>query len=112
MAASFMQLGGGSPKAGRQLLSWVLKAGVARDQTTLTYGTWYYNSVDEKRTWAQAMAELVRGGRMRGVALDAKLATEDELEEMAKAWDDWWVKEDASLAMMLSEILIQLFIQL
>lgn len=57
---------------------------------------------------AQAMSELVRGGRMRGVALDAKLATEDELEEMARDWDEWWAKEDASLAMMQGEVVIQL----
>lgn len=53
MAANFMQLSGGSPKAGRQLLSWVLNAGVRRDQITMTFGTWYYNSEDEKRTWGR-----------------------------------------------------------
>ena len=49
----FTKIAGGCPIAGRQLLSWALKAGVERNQITATYGTWYYNSPDEKKVWGK-----------------------------------------------------------
>jgi hypothetical protein len=56
---------------------------------------------------AQAMVERVRGGRLREVGLKSGLVTENDLEEMAKAWEEWAERDDASLAMMHGEILIQ-----
>jgi hypothetical protein len=56
---------------------------------------------------AQAMVERVRGGRLREVGLKSGLVTENDLEEMAKAWEEWAGRDDASLAMMHGEILIQ-----
>lgn len=44
LMAGIMRSGGGTPTAGRQLLSWALKAGVKRSQTTLSYCTWSYNT--------------------------------------------------------------------
>lgn len=44
---------------------------------------------------------------MRGAGLAAKLITEDELDEMANAWEEWADTEDSTLAMMSGEILIQ-----
>ncbi|KAI4861516.1 hypothetical protein F4820DRAFT_65385 [Hypoxylon rubiginosum] len=59
---------------------------------------------------ARDMVELVRGGRMCGIVLDAKLVTEEELEKMAEAWEGWWPKEDSSLAMMQGEGEQQVFL--
>jgi len=56
---------------------------------------------------AQGLATIVRGGRTRDAGLKAGLVTENELEGMAKAWEEWAEKEDASAAMMHGEILIQ-----
>lgn len=54
------------------------------------------------------MAKLIRsGGRTRQRALGAGLATEDELEEIAKAWEEWAEMGEATLGMMHGEILIQ-----
>lgn len=50
---------------------------------------------------------MVRGGRMRENGLKSGLITENDLEEMAMAWEEWTEKDDASLAMMHGEILIQ-----
>lgn len=44
---------------------------------------------------------------MRDVGLSTGLVTEDELEEMAKGWQEWAAMEDASVAMMHGEIIIQ-----
>ncbi|KAF2105038.1 S-adenosyl-L-methionine-dependent methyltransferase [Rhizodiscina lignyota] len=106
-AADMMSAAGGTPIGGRQLLPWALKAGVKRDQITVSYGTWSFSTPREKETWAQAMAERVRGGRLREGGLKSGLTTENDLEEMATDWEKWAQRDDASLAMMQGEVLIQ-----
>ncbi|KAK7739672.1 hypothetical protein SLS53_005639 [Cytospora paraplurivora] len=105
----FIQMNGGTPKAGRQLLSWALAvgSGVSRDHITPSYGTWCYHEPNEKKAWSQAMVLELRGGRLREVGLDAKFATEEDLEEMATAWEEWAENEDAILGMMHGEILVR-----
>ncbi|KAL9087505.1 MAG: hypothetical protein Q9165_006616 [Trypethelium subeluteriae] len=103
----FMKIAGGSPTAGRQLLSWALKAGVERGQITASYGTWCYSSPDDKQAWAKALIERVHSGRLRTTGLESGLVTESDLEEMGKAWEEWRERDDASLGMMHGEILIQ-----
>lgn len=56
---------------------------------------------------AHAMMVYLRGGRIRTAALAMKLATEDELEEMAVAWEEWTKRDDAMLSMMQGEIIIE-----
>jgi ubiquinone/menaquinone biosynthesis C-methylase UbiE len=49
LMAGLMSAGGGTPTAGRQLLSWALTAGVERNQVTLSYGTSSYLTAEERR---------------------------------------------------------------
>lgn len=56
---------------------------------------------------AQGIIDQIKGGRMRGAGLNAKLTTENELDQMVKAWEEWADREDSTLAMMSGEILIQ-----
>ncbi|KAF4624104.1 hypothetical protein G7Y89_g14070 [Cudoniella acicularis] len=92
-AASMMKAAGGSATGGRQLLSWALKAGVEREKITLTY--------------AQALIDRVRAGRLREGGIKAGMVTESDLEEMATHWEEWAERKDASIAMMHGEVLIQ-----
>lgn len=55
----------------------------------------------------QALVDRVREGPMRERGLKAGLATEADLEEMAEAWEEWIGREDASVAMMSGEIIIE-----
>jgi hypothetical protein len=55
----------------------------------------------------QAMVGIIRGGRIRQKVLELGLATEDDLEEMAKAWEEWQEREDAIVGMMHGELLVQ-----
>ncbi|KAE8447220.1 hypothetical protein EG329_011051 [Mollisiaceae sp. DMI_Dod_QoI] len=107
LVVQIMKAPGGSSNGGRQLLSWALKAGARRDQITATYGNWCYSAPADKQVWAQAMVERVRGGKIRNAALAAGWVTEEDLEEMAKAWEEWEETDEASLGMMHGEILIQ-----
>ena len=49
----------------------------------------------------------MRGGRMRKTGLDSGLATAEELEEMARAWEEWAELKEAILGMMQGEIIIR-----
>jgi 2-polyprenyl-3-methyl-5-hydroxy-6-metoxy-1,4-benzoquinol methylase len=51
--AATMTGAGGTSTAGRELLSWALKAGAARNQITLSFGTWSYQTMDEKKIWGR-----------------------------------------------------------
>lgn len=44
----------GSSRAGRQLLSWSLKAGADRSQITATFGSWCYTTPDDKQVWGKS----------------------------------------------------------
>lgn len=56
---------------------------------------------------AQAMIQQVRGGGLRKKGLESGLTTENDLEEMIQAWEDWQARDDATLGMLQGEILIQ-----
>lgn len=56
---------------------------------------------------AQGLCDQLRGGSLRDRALKFGLGTENDFEEMAKAWEEWANRDDASLAMLHGEILIQ-----
>lgn len=53
-----------------------------------------------------ALAERIRSGGMRKKALEMGITTEEELQEMAEAWDEWIDQEDASFGCMHGEILV------
>ena len=54
------------------------------------------------------MSERIRHGEMRKKALELGVITEDEqVEEMAKAWQEWAETDEATLGMMHGELLIQ-----
>lgn len=105
--AGHMSSGGGTPTAGRQLLSWALKAGVERSQVTVSYSTSSYHTPRDRRTCCKGLCDQLRGGSLREKALKFGLGTENDLEEMAKAWEEWAKRDDASLALLHGEILIQ-----
>jgi hypothetical protein len=53
LIARYMKSAGGSPTAGRELLSWGLKAGAQWNQITVSYGKWYCNTPVDKEVWGK-----------------------------------------------------------
>ena len=53
LAAQCIRMVGGSSAAGRQLLSWALKAGVERSKVTTSFGAWGYSETEERRVWGR-----------------------------------------------------------
>ncbi|KAL6915839.1 hypothetical protein ACHAP8_005443 [Fusarium lateritium] len=97
---------GGQGKGGRQLLSWTLEAGASRQDITLSFGTWCYSTPEDKKAWGSAMKDRSLTGFVRQKAIEMGNATGDELDEMAKAWEQWIERDDASLGIMNGEALI------
>ena len=56
---------------------------------------------------AQGLCDQLRGGSLREKALKFGLGANNDFEEMAKAWEEWAERDDASLAMLQGEVLIQ-----
>ncbi|KAJ7180777.1 S-adenosyl-L-methionine-dependent methyltransferase [Mycena filopes] len=108
-AGCINKLAGGSTSAGRQLLSWALQAGAERTQITATFGTWCYNTAEDKQGWAEGIVNTIRNtdGALRKGGLATGMTTEDDLEEMAKAWEEWSKNDDATLGMLHGEVIIQ-----
>ncbi|KAF5018233.1 hypothetical protein F66182_9796 [Fusarium sp. NRRL 66182] len=97
---------GGQDKGGRQLLAWARAAGASREDITASFGTWCYSALEDKKAWGLAMKDRLLGGFMRDKSVEMGIATEAELDDMAKAWEQWIETDDASLGIMNGELLI------
>lgn len=53
------------------------------------------------------MVDQLRQGQLRSIGLSTKLTTDEDLDEMAAAWEKWAQTEGAILGMMHGEILIR-----
>ena len=56
---------------------------------------------------ARGLCQQLRKGGMREKALNSGISNENELEEMAQAWEEWAERDDACLAMLQGEMLVQ-----
>jgi ubiquinone/menaquinone biosynthesis C-methylase UbiE len=93
------------PDAGRRLLSWAHAAGL-RD-TVATASTYCYASAEERRWWGASWAGRATASSFAEQALAYKLATREELEEIAAAWLRWGAADDGWLGMLHGELLIR-----
>ncbi|KAK6354635.1 hypothetical protein TWF696_003775 [Orbilia brochopaga] len=107
LMAGLMSAGGGTPTSGRQLLSWALKAGAELSQITVSYSTTSYHTLNDRIICSQGLCDQLRRGSLREKALKFGLGTENDFEEMAKTWEEWAETDDAILAMLQGEILVQ-----
>ncbi|MBY0441270.1 MAG: methyltransferase domain-containing protein [Mycobacteriaceae bacterium] len=94
---------GGEPDAGRQLLSWALKAGFT--DITPTGSMWCYATDATRRWWGQMWADRVLHSRLAGQLLSLGLATTTQLDQIATAWRSWAAAPDGWLAIPHGEIL-------
>lgn len=129
LMAGLMRAGGGTSTAGRELVSCALKAGIERGQVEVSYTTSSYSTASERQICgksctlnlmvavimmltfdiciAQGLIDQLKGGsRLREKSLRFGLGTDGDFDAMAKAWEEWAKREDASLAMLQGEILV------
>ncbi|KAK6423747.1 hypothetical protein LTR95_016494 [Oleoguttula sp. CCFEE 5521] len=98
---------GGSSTAGASLAAWAVQAGASRDRVTLGMGSWLYASPDERKVWGGTFRDRILSGTMRTTALRLGIASEAEMEEMAKEWERWIENEAGCCGSLHGELLVQ-----
>ena len=93
---------GGEPDAGSRLLSWSRAAGFSRVQASAS--TWCYATPELRAWWGGTWAERCRSS-FGPRAVELGLAGPDELEEMARAWQQWAEADDGWFVVVHGEVL-------
>lgn len=94
---------GAEADAGRRLLSWARAAGFSSVQCSAS--AWCYATPAERQWWGGLWAERVVESRFAEHAVTRGLATADELEAIARAWQDWSAADDGWFTVLHGEIL-------
>ncbi len=78
---------GGEPDAGRRLHSWAREAGYSDVRASAS--VWCYTTDEERGTWANTWANRVRHSEFATRALSSGLATQEDLDRIARGWLTW-----------------------
>ncbi|KAH6617549.1 S-adenosyl-L-methionine-dependent methyltransferase [Chaetomium tenue] len=98
---------GGEDRGGRKLLSWVLEAGVDREDVEAGFGAWCFSTSEDKRVWGESMISRLQSGQMRDKGLEMGITTVEDIEDMIKAWREWIETEGATLGLMNGEVIVK-----
>lgn len=94
---------GGEPNAGRRLKAWALEAGFAEVETRASI--WNFSDATDREWWGGMWEARVLQSAFAGDALGKGVATQDELEEISRAWREWADSPEGWLAMPHGEVL-------
>ena len=84
---------GGNPHPGGRMHVWARDAGFEMDKIQRTAGSWCFSSPEERRYWGGSMGERIKDSGLAKKSVEEGFAKEEDLDEMAKAWQDW-VKDE------------------
>ena len=93
---------GGEPDAGSRLLSWFRAAGLGEVEPSAS--TWCYATPELRAWWGGTWAERCRSS-FGPRAVELGLAGPDDLEEMARAWQEWAEADDGWFVVVHGETL-------
>jgi ubiquinone/menaquinone biosynthesis C-methylase UbiE len=96
---------GGEPNAGRRLLAWAHEAGFDPATVKCTASAWCYATPDERAWWGGLWAERLTKSNFAPTAMQHKIATIEEIEQLCAAWRAWAEAEDAWFSVPHGEIL-------
>lgn len=94
---------GGEPNAGRRLKSWALEAGFT--EVTTSASIWNFSDAVDREWWGSMWEARVLQSAFAGDALGKGLASQEQLEEISRAWREWADSEAGWLGMPHGEIL-------
>ncbi|EMD32767.1 hypothetical protein CERSUDRAFT_68479 [Gelatoporia subvermispora B] len=86
--------------AGRKLVGWALSAGFRRSDITSTAGVWCYSTPEERSYWSSLVSEVTMVSDLGRSAVAQGFVTQEGLEQMAHAWDEWGAAEDGWFAVI------------
>lgn len=90
------------PDAARRLLSWCRSAGF--EDVTAGASAWCFASGAERAWWAGLWRDRVRKSSFAGQAMERGFATEETLERIAQAWEEWAAAPDAWFGVLNGEV--------
>lgn len=96
------RLAGGEPDAARHVLAWARAAGLT--DIVPTTSTWTYATPERRDWWGGQWVERARHSSFATQAVEAGLATPDDLEQISAAWADWSREEDGWFTMVHGEV--------
>jgi SAM-dependent methyltransferase len=91
--------------AGRRLLHWALAAGFEAERLTPGASAWCFATPEDRAWWAGTWAERVTSSGFADRALEAGLADDVALEELAEAWRAWGAAQDGWFAVLHGELI-------
>lgn len=94
---------GGEPDAGRRLRGWVAAAGFA--DITPSTSTWTYSTEAAVDRWRRLWASRLRQARMGRDLIREGMATKEEVEALATAFDRWAEADEPFFAFLHGEVL-------
>jgi ubiquinone/menaquinone biosynthesis C-methylase UbiE len=95
---------GAEPNAGRYLPSWAREAGFASEDVKFSWSVWNYQEEAGKAFGANWVDRAIRSSYATG-AKQHGLATEKEIQEISRAWDEWSKTDDRFIVIPSGEIL-------
>ena len=93
---------GGEPDAGRHLLAWAHAAGLT--EVDATASAWCFATPETRAWWGGMWADRVTGSALADQLLRDGLATHDELEDVAHAWQAWAADPDGWISVPHGEL--------
>jgi SAM-dependent methyltransferase len=94
---------GGTPDAGRKLLSWAQRAGFT--DITATTSTWCFATPEDRAWWGGMWAERILRSAIADQAVDAGLATRQDLQRISAGWLAWADAADGWISLLHGELL-------
>ncbi len=97
---------GGEPDGGRRLLGWARQAGFTDIRVSST--SWCYATPEERSWWGDLWAERLTRSAFAHQALTTGLASAQDLERLAQAWQRWASSDDGLFVIPHGEILCRM----
>ena len=94
---------GGEPDAGRHLLAWARRAGLAAVEASGS--AWCYTGPEDRAWWGASWADRLTKSPFGDRAVEHGLATRADLARLAEGWHRWAGREDAWFLIPHGEIL-------
>jgi len=81
---------GAHADGGRHTPAWAHEAGFAWDKIEMSSAAWEYSGPEGRRIWMESVKDS-----LRKVAVAGGYATEEEMDEVRAAWEEWATHEEA-----------------
>lgn len=95
---------GGEPNAGRYMHVWAREAGFKPEDVEVSWDCWRYVGEQAEHFAGSNTGRVLQPGFM-GTAVREGLATEEEVKQISKAWNEWGGQADACIVIPCGQIL-------